>query len=490
MEQGPRVGRGQFSIKGSYSIIPTDPVSVGYQRQLLMDSYVVDDWWDCRRTVHQPEKLSENPLIVPREPWEMMGPAYLTSFYDEQIERFRLWATANDSALGGGKGELSRRGIYYESEDGIHWQAPDLGLIEFNGSKANNVFLGGKGYIHDNLGIIALPPQYQDMGRFVMIYNSSPVGGWSDKEPAGGMQLRIAFSDDGIHWCDQEENPVFYGRSDTHNNLVYNPERDVFMHYRRATINAHEIRRIAYSESRDLVHWTQPELIVGPDELDPSMLYAMTVSQYQGVYFGFLQMFYLDEHVRLEKSHQLDIQLMWSRDGVNWQRHPERPIFLETGRPGTYDWGMVRMGSGLIERGDEIYLYYSGANRLHFSMPGNWHVCLAILRQDGFVSIDSLAGREGYLLTKPLECPGGKLHLNARTGSEGYIKAAIRRGDGEFDGDWMPEWNYETNLPVSGDSTDHFINWKGQESLDALKGKSVRLHFWLREAELFSFWFE
>ena len=82
------------------------------------------------------------------------------------------------------------------------------------------------------------------------------------------------------------------GRSDTPNNIVYNPERDVFMMYRRATVNAHEIRRIAYSESKDLVTWTQPQVIVDPDELDAPMLYGMTVTRYQGVYLGFLQMFY------------------------------------------------------------------------------------------------------------------------------------------------------------------------------------------------------
>ena len=60
MEEGPRIGRGQFSIKGSYSVVPASPVKVGSERQLLMDDRVVDDWWDCRRTVHQPEKCPDH----------------------------------------------------------------------------------------------------------------------------------------------------------------------------------------------------------------------------------------------------------------------------------------------------------------------------------------------------------------------------------------------------------------------------------------------
>ena len=58
MAEPPRVGTGQFSIKGSYGIIPSEPIEVGSRRQLLLDDFIVDDWWNCRRTVHQPEKAT------------------------------------------------------------------------------------------------------------------------------------------------------------------------------------------------------------------------------------------------------------------------------------------------------------------------------------------------------------------------------------------------------------------------------------------------
>lgn len=109
------------------------------------------------------------------------------------------------------------------------------------------------------------------------------------------------------------------------------------MQYRRASVNAHEIRRIAYTETRDLISWTQPVVVVSPDELDPPMLYGMTVKRYQGVYLGFVEMFYgasasdrLYRDGNVEKWAQTDSQLAWSRDGVRWQRHPQRPIFLQT----------------------------------------------------------------------------------------------------------------------------------------------------------------
>jgi hypothetical protein len=123
--------------------------------------------------------------------------------------------------------------------------------------------------------------------------------------------------------------------------------------------------------SKDLVTWTQPVVILRPDELDPTMFYGMPVTKYQGVYLGFLQMFYsCSDPVREvslpgPKSHQIDIQLAWSRDGIDWERHPERPIFLETGAPGSYDWGMVFVLQGLPEKDEKVYIYYQGDQAFH-----------------------------------------------------------------------------------------------------------------------------
>lgn len=490
---GPNIGTGQFSIKGSHSIVPSPPVKVGSQRQLLMDDHVVDDWWECRRTVHQPTKHPDNPLIRPTEPWEGTGPGNGTVLYDEQAGRFRLWGGVWDDKMrnpDGSKAARSLRGIYYESEDGVHWEAPELGILEWDGSTANNLILGGD-RLHAAMSVFELPSRLSDRGRFGMLQGVAKPGRSMGHDHS--MDQIVAYSDDGVRWTYQTENPVFHARSDTYNNIVYNRDRDVFMQYRRASVNANEIRRIAYSESEDLVSWTQPTVVVKPDELDPPMLYGMAVCRYQGVYLGTLQMLYFDAEARHPKSHQMDAELAWSRDGVEWSRHPERPIFLEGGLIGDYDWGMVYAWNDIIERPDGIYIYYDGHDALHTSaVPGSGvrSFSLATLRKDGFVSIDSVSGRVGYMLTRPLECSGGGLHINAKTGTGGYVKVAVRQGDGEMDGEWLPDWSFETNAVFTGDATDHVVGWTEGDSLDSLGGQSVRLHFWLHDAELYSFWFE
>jgi hypothetical protein len=196
-------------------------------------------------------------------------------------------------------------------------------------------------------------------------------------------------------------------------------------------------------------------------------------------------------HLPGPKSQQIDIQLAWSRDGIHWQRHPERPIFLPTGVPDSYDWGMVFVVQGLPEKDGRVLVYYRGDEAFHTNASGQngkiGHLCLASLRQDGFVSLD--APTEGYMLTKPLRCPGGKLYINAKTAGTGFVRVAARRGDGVNDGDWIEGWSFDDGPAFTGDSTDATLIWKSGKSFDSLKGDAIRLHFWMQKAELYSFWF-
>jgi len=77
-----------------------------------------------------------------------------------------------------------------------------------------------------------------------------------------------------------------------------------------------------------------------------------------------------------------------------------------------------------------------------------------------------------------------------KTRPGGFIRIAVRRGDGERDGDWYEGLNFDEGVEFRGDSTGEVVNWKGKDSLDSLEGDAIRLHFWMQKAELYSFWFE
>ena len=77
------------------------------------------------------------PVLTADRPWEAFGIGAYNTAMLEADGRFRLWYDA--TVLGGGPAEGARRLGYAESADGLTWTKPDLGLIEFQGSKANNL---------------------------------------------------------------------------------------------------------------------------------------------------------------------------------------------------------------------------------------------------------------------------------------------------------------------------------------------------------------
>ena len=83
------------------------------------------------------------------------------------------------------------------------------------------------------------------------------------------------------------------------------------------------------------------------------------------------------------------------------------------------------------------------------------------------------------MLTKPLTLDGRKLRLNADA-SQGYVTVAITDDTG------VPLENY-TSQQIVGDQLDAKVEFS--HSLEALKGREVRLRFQLRNASLYSYWF-
>ena len=95
------------------------------------------------------------------------------------------------------------------------------------------------------------------------------------------------------------------------------------------------------------------------------------------------------------------------------------------------------------------------------------------------------------MLTRPVQYRGGKLHINARTTSPGgFVRVAVREGAGVRDGEWPEGWRFDDSAPFTGDSLDHTMQWGECDILDGFPDNTLRLLFWLENAELYSFWFE
>src|SRR5262249_50021155 len=80
------------------------------------------------------------------------------------------------------------RNGYAESTDGIHWVKPNLGIVDFHGSKANNIVAGERNQCH-NPSVILRPLPPGDRERYALFCFGADYS-----------KVRAAFSPDGLHW--------------------------------------------------------------------------------------------------------------------------------------------------------------------------------------------------------------------------------------------------------------------------------------------------
>lgn len=103
-------------------------------------------------------------------------------------------------------------------------------------------------------------------------------------------------------------------------------------------------------------------------------------------------------------------------------------------------------------------------------------ICLAVLRRDGFISLDAGA-EEGTLLTQPFKLTGSKLYVNADA-SKGTLQVEILDEQGR---------DIAISETLDGDRPRGELHWQ-QGNLTGLQGQVVSLRFTLRNAGLYAYW--
>mgnify|MGYP003316074152 CR=1 FL=1 len=142
-------------LLSSCHIMPIDSENSMYQdRYLLLDSRIIEKVDNAKLSVGKIRKHPANPLLIEDKPWEKrFDNLYGNMVYDEKDEIYKLWYSpfiVDYSAKGMSLSEMQEKEYkvpknremaicYATSQDGIEWEKPNLGLIDFNGSKNNNI---------------------------------------------------------------------------------------------------------------------------------------------------------------------------------------------------------------------------------------------------------------------------------------------------------------------------------------------------------------
>ena len=435
-------------------------------RYLLLDSRILEEKHNLRLAVGTVSKHPANPLFGEDKPWEQrFDNLYANVIYDDEQKIYRCWYNPFIADPLVRKTPREQRhlvpyrpydrefGICYAvSKDGLTWTKPELNLVDFEGSKANNLLLRG---VH---GAGILKDSRDPQRLYKMFYG----GNWIRKWKPG---VAVRFSDDGLVWGEPVACPEVEANGDTHNNAWWAPELNRYV----AMTRLYEGERIvARTESSDFLKWTKAvEVLRGDPE---NQTYAMEVFRYGGVYLGLVMIIRRNED-------RVHCELTWSPDTIHWERiDPGTPLIPNSAVKGSYDWGCVYAANAPVVTREEIRIYYGGSNGAH----RDWRegaFCLATLRLDGWAGYEPVdPGRQATLVTKPLRWRGG-LRLTADAES-GRVQVAVIGDQGEI---------LARSRPVEGDVTDGEVHFDEPKRLEDLAGRSVRLRFVLQRAKLYSF---
>ncbi len=439
------------------------PIELGSRLELFVDDYPIDRM-EGEAELHLNKPEPQEVVLVTDRPWEGNTCAYYTIFQDGDIYRMYYRGSHFDEKTR--KATHPEFACYAESKDGGHWTKPELGLVEFQGSKQNNIVWDGVGS-HDFTPFKDANPRCAPDAR----YKALGAGGGGHKRGLYAFQ-----SADGIHWSLMSEEPVITkGAFDSQNLAFWDPVRGLYADFHRTFRDG--VRDIMTCTSADFLQWTDPihlEYTGAPRE----HLYTNAIRPYERaphLLIGFPTRF-------LPKTQQVEPTFMTSRDGRTFHRWEEAliPITAPEDRDGNRSnymtWGLVELPGS-----DKEYSVY--ATEAYYTGPDS-RVRRFTYRVDGFVSV-SAGAQGGRLVTKPLVFSGGKLAVNFVTREGGSVRVELQDADGRP----IERFTLTDCTELRGDAIEQTVAWKAGADLGSLAGKPIRLRFELKNADLFSFRF-
>ncbi len=451
------------------------PIKVGSDRQLFIDDFFFDHKGGVELRVHSPRP--ENVAVAGDQPWESASVHYACVLKDG--DRFRMWYRS-DSGSAVSDDSWTTFGCYAESSDGIEWEKPNLGLVEFNGSKDNNIFLPTDDVTGANPTMI-IDRNAPAEEKYKMITRQRAVFAYT--------------SADGISWKGVDTNPILTnGPFDSHNVLIWDDERARYVIYSRGRgmsqagqfMSGH--RAIRRSESKDFLNWSELETVLEADERDPEgfNMYTNSCVKYHRAsraYFMFPTLLWLGRQYPGTPAPGLsDVQLAVSRDGIDWTRYREPWITPGRDERNWLDRNPF-VGVGMVETApDELSLYYS---ELYRSGGPDVRFSRCSMRMDGFVSVHAPYDGWSEFTTPPMTFSGSALEMNYATAGGGSILVELQNEEGNA----FPGFMLEESNVIFGDKIDGPVTWKDGADVDSLAGRPVRMRVRMRDADLFAFKF-
>lgn len=471
------------------SLVRAQSIDLGSRRELFVDHYLIDTLKSATLELHRP--VDRGPVFKFDNPWEGRFCAYVTVLHPEP-DKYQIYYRGSDGGTDSSDNQVT---CYAESTDGINWVKPQLDLFPIKDHSTNNIVLAHAAPVTHNFSpFIDAKPGTPASQKY------KAMGGYNES----GMMAYA--SPDGVHWSKLSDKPVLTREQlnqgfvfDSQNVPFYSElEGKYFLYYR---LYKNHKRRVARVESTDFLTWSNPQLM----EYTDGNSHPFTEDQIEELYINQTAPYFRAPHIYVSTA----ARFMINRQVITAQQaeaikvdpkyfHDTCDAILQTSRGGnTYDrtfmTAFVAPGIGIenwtsrtnypalnvVQTSPTEMSVYVNQN---YAQPTS-HLRRYTLRLDGFASLHA-PYTGGEMVTKPLKFSGSNLLLNYSTSSPGFVKVELQDESGAP----LPGYTVADCQEIIGNELDRSVAWKGGD-LSSLAGKSVRLHFVMKDADIFSFHF-
>lgn len=442
-------------------------------------------------TNHIPNYYHDNPVLTATETWELnaMGDPYAAPFsggvwYDETDDLFKMWYSA------GGGCRLGMVTCMALSRDGKSWIKPKLDVVE-----GTNIVDTTE---HDCVSVILDKHESNPSKRFkmfVMEFNNTY-----------SVSMLLKYSSDGIHWT---EPVAVSGELLDRCAAYYDPFRGQYVlslksknpdKGRSRNYLSHSNPELAVSLAHNVFHGHQDLFIrnwFSADDDEPRnplfqsirpQIYNHEAMAYEGVMLGYFVVWQGPENkvcdsLNIQKRNE--ILIGWSFDGFNWIRPNKNRFIAVSDDFNAWNAGNIQSVAGCpLIVGDSLYFYVSARRNTKPEHDSNFSTGLAIMRRDGFVSVDA-SSDEGYVTTPCHEItPSSSLYVNVDVSAAGgYLVAELIDERGNV----LPGFSRDECIVVSNtNSTCAPIRWRHPKPLQSQR---ARVRFFMKNSSLFAYWF-
>lgn len=428
-------GAGYFDETKATTLFAFDDVSIPFTQNLKLE-------------MRSPSKHPANPVV--RRGGPEAPDSWAVQFYGSVIREkgvFRMWYVCVGQDRFDKKTPRSApwRVAYAESKDGVNWTKPNLGLVEYNGSRDNNLVLMEPRIGALNIKVLSEPDDTDPNRRHKMGVhvwfpkNDVRLGTFAPYGSADGLTWKLLIDAEPVGAELQPKDMVIpplhfepVGGLYKWDGLYYLSGQNAI-----AASRPYHGRVVREFISPDFVNWshasaigfvrTQQHTLLGPGRSREGEQNHEGVSVWNrgNVLLGISGIWH---GAKDWDGVTVDLGFVVSNDGVRFRQPAYEWTFLKRGKDGEWDQGGLLQAQGFENVGDQTFIYYGAWDpRGWQGSPPRGGVGIATLPRDRFADLrvdTATTGKGNYQMletvsefittsVKPGDAGARRFHLNA-----------------------------------------------------------------------------